>query len=62
MIGDDLRSDVGAAQAIGLRGILVKTGKFRSGRDDVHSVVKPDAIVDNLSAAIEAVLSHNAGL
>lgn len=29
MIGDDIESDVGGAQACGLRGIQVRTGKFR---------------------------------
>src|SRR5690606_19090550 len=29
VIGDDLESDVGGAQAAGMRGILVRTGKFR---------------------------------
>lgn len=29
MVGDDILSDVGAAQAIGIRGVLVRTGKWR---------------------------------
>lgn len=29
MIGDDIESDVGGAQAAGIRGIQVRTGKFR---------------------------------
>jgi len=29
MIGDDINSDIGGAQKAGLRGILVKTGKYR---------------------------------
>ena len=28
MIGDDCRDDVGGAQNAGMRGILVKTGKY----------------------------------
>jgi len=29
MIGDDIVSDVGGAQACGIRGIQVRTGKYR---------------------------------
>jgi len=29
MIGDDIISDVGGAQACGIRGIQVRTGKYR---------------------------------
>ncbi len=29
MIGDDLHNDVLAAQAVGMTGVLVRTGKFR---------------------------------
>ena len=58
MIGDDIVSDVGAAQALGLTGILVRTGKFRVGRDDQHPTVKPDAIVDNFAAAVDLILQR----
>lgn len=36
MIGDDVRQDVGGAMALGMRGVLVQTGKYRSG--DEHSI------------------------
>lgn len=29
MVGDDINSDVHAAQKCGMKGVLVKTGKFR---------------------------------
>lgn len=29
MVGDDIVSDVGGAQACGIRGIQVRTGKYR---------------------------------
>ena len=29
MVGDDVVSDVGGAQKAGIRGVLVRTGKFR---------------------------------
>lgn len=56
MIGDDIESDVGGAQACGLRGVLVKTGKFRPG-DENRPRVKPDSIAINLYQAVEMVLN-----
>jgi ribonucleotide monophosphatase NagD (HAD superfamily) len=41
MIGDDIDSDVGGAQALGMAGILVKTGKYRRDYAE-RSAVKPD--------------------
>ncbi|MGD9169919.1 MAG: HAD hydrolase-like protein [Candidatus Thiodiazotropha sp.] len=41
MIGDDIRGDVAAAQAAGLRGLLVHTGKFQSA--DLGGDIIPDA-------------------
>lgn len=43
MIGDDIESDVFGAQAAGLRGILVRTGKFRE-EQLADTERKPDAI------------------
>ncbi len=48
MVGDDLESDVGGAQAVGMRGVLVRTGKFRDGDLD-RSTVRPDAILPSLA-------------
>ncbi len=47
VVGDDLDSDVGGAQSAGLRGVLVRTGKFREG-DLERSRVRPDAVVGSL--------------
>ena len=47
MIGDDIVTDIGGAQAAGLRGILVRTGKFRP--DDLDGTVQPDAILDSIA-------------
>lgn len=33
MIGDDLISDVGGAQSVGITGVQVKTGKYRFVRE-----------------------------
>jgi ribonucleotide monophosphatase NagD (HAD superfamily) len=47
-VGDDLEADVGGAQAAGMKGILVRTGKFREG-DLEASPVRPDAVVASLA-------------
>lgn len=49
MIGDDIENDVGGAQALGLTGILVKTGKYRP-HVVAQSPVVPDAVVDAVGA------------
>ncbi len=47
MIGDDIRGDVGGAQAAGLMGILVRTGKFRPR--DLEGEIEPDAVLDSVA-------------
>lgn len=48
MIGDDIATDIGGAQQIGMQGILVKTGKFR---EEVlrGSPVIPTRIIDSIA-------------
>jgi HAD superfamily hydrolase (TIGR01458 family) len=48
VVGDDLESDVGGGQAAGLRGVLVRTGKFRQG-DLERASVRPDAVLASLA-------------
>lgn len=55
MIGDDIVNDVGGAQACGMRGIQVRTGKYRP-QDENHPDVKPDGYVDNLAEAIDIIV------
>lgn len=47
MIGDDIHADVGGAQAAGLQGALVKTGKFREA--DLEGRVKPDVVLGSVA-------------
>jgi phospholysine phosphohistidine inorganic pyrophosphate phosphatase len=49
MVGDDLWSDVAGAQAAGLRGWLVRTGKFRPEALERADVV-PDRVLDSVAA------------
>lgn len=49
IVGDDLETDIGGGQALGLRGILVRTGKFR--QDDLsRSSVRPDRVIDSFAS------------
>lgn len=54
MVGDDLEYDVGGAQAAGMRGVLVRTGKYRPETLE-RSRVRPDATVDSLARVAETV-------
>lgn len=47
MVGDDIRGDVGGAQRSGLRGVLVRTGKFRDR--DLNSDITPDGVLDSVA-------------
>ena len=48
MVGDDVESDVVAAKRLGMRGVLVRTGKFRE--DDLAAAdPKPDAVLDSVA-------------
>lgn len=59
MVGDDVRTDVRAAQRAGLRGIFVESGKH--GRADVEIAAaerggrRPDAIAPDLAAVVDAL-------
>jgi phospholysine phosphohistidine inorganic pyrophosphate phosphatase len=47
MIGDDVKADVGGAQEAGLKGALVKTGKFRPA--DLEGEVRPHVVFDSVA-------------
>ena len=49
MVGDDVISDIGGAQAAGMCGILVKTGKYRPEAVE-RSGVTPDLIVESVAS------------
>jgi HAD superfamily hydrolase (TIGR01458 family) len=47
MVGDDVNADIGGAAALGIRTILVRTGKFR---DEAGAwSAQPDAVVDSIA-------------
>jgi HAD superfamily hydrolase (TIGR01458 family) len=47
LIGDDIVGDVQGAQRVGVRGILVRTGKFRES--DLAGEIRPDAVLDSIA-------------
>jgi HAD superfamily hydrolase (TIGR01458 family) len=53
-IGDDLEGDVGGGMDAGLKGVLVRTGKFREADLQV-SGIKPDAVIDSFADAPAAL-------
>jgi ribonucleotide monophosphatase NagD (HAD superfamily) len=56
MVGDDPEWDVLAAMRVGLRGILVLTGKV--GEEDVARLPsRPDAVFPSLVEAVEAIVA-----
>ncbi len=47
MVGDDIRADIEAAQQVGLKAVLVRTGKFRES--DLELGIKPTAVIDSVA-------------
>ena len=47
MVGDDIRGDVEAAQRLGIRGILVRTGKYRPA--DLRLGITPAAVLASVA-------------
>jgi HAD superfamily hydrolase (TIGR01458 family) len=58
MVGDDAESDIAGALTAGLgSGILVRSGKYRSGDED-RIDPKPTAVVDGIGAAADLLLAQ----
>ena len=54
MVGDDPRADIAAARRVGLRGILVLTGKVGT-EEAFASQVRADAVAQSLSSVVAAL-------
>lgn len=52
MVGDDPELDIGGAQAAGLRGILVQTGRYRPGAE---LSTQPDLVLESVAQLPEAL-------
>jgi HAD superfamily hydrolase (TIGR01450 family) len=57
MVGDDPRADIAAAKRVGLRGVLVLTGKVGT-EEAFASRVRPDAVAQSLSSVVAALDSR----
>lgn len=57
MIGDDIVSDVGGAQSMGMRGFLVKTGKYKPS-DETDRGVTADEVFENLLQAVNHIADN----
>lgn len=55
MIGDDIRADIQGAQNVGIKGILVKTGKYRDS--DLRLGIEPWAMWESLAELPERLSS-----
>jgi len=52
MVGDDIDFDVGGAQQCGIRGILVRTGKYRQDHVTASSIV-PDEVLESIPHLVQ---------
>jgi HAD superfamily hydrolase (TIGR01458 family) len=57
MIGDDIRSDIDGAQNAGIRGLMVKTGKFQQA--DLEMGITPYDILDSIAQLPSWWHAHN---
>lgn len=57
MVGDDIDSDIGGAQVVGIRGVLVQTGKYRA-HYCAQSPVTPWAIISDINALPQLLSEH----
>lgn len=57
MIGDDVKDDIAGAQAAGIKGILVQTGKYRAG-DENTITPGPTKVCASFVEAIESILGE----
>ena len=57
MVGDDIEADIAGAQGLGMRTVLVRTGKFRP--DDLEAATtRPDGIVSSIAQLPDWLEEH----
>jgi ribonucleotide monophosphatase NagD (HAD superfamily) len=59
MVGDDVASDVVAAQEVGIRGVLVRTGKYLPG-DQEKAARPPDHVLGSFADLPDLIEELNA--
>jgi HAD superfamily hydrolase (TIGR01458 family) len=60
MIGDDIDSDIGGAQSVGIKSVLVRTGKYREDYA-ATSPVKPNFLINSVKDLPLLVSQINSG-
>jgi len=58
MVGDDVVTDIEGAQSAGMKGILVRTGKYMEGDEGAISTA-PFETANDLEAAVDFIIEHN---
>ncbi|MBN1167374.1 MAG: TIGR01458 family HAD-type hydrolase [Methanospirillaceae archaeon] len=58
MVGDDIYSDIGGAQAAGIRGFLVTTGKYNK-ETVAASGITPHTVIDSIASLIPSLQAQN---
>jgi len=56
MVGDDLENDVGGAQRTGVKGVLVRTGKYQAA-DESQPEITPDAVFDGFPTMVKELFA-----
>jgi len=56
MIGDDVLNDIHGAQEVGMKGLLVRTGKYRAG-DETSITPPPFAVCDDFAEAVDLIIN-----
>lgn len=54
MVGDDIENDIAGAQEMGIKAVLVRTGKFKPS--DLDKPIWPDEVIDSI-AQLPAILA-----
>ena len=58
LVGDDIDTDIGGAQAVGMAAALVKTGKYRA-EYAAQSSIQPDWLLDDVNQLYALLESHH---
>ncbi len=57
MVGDDVEADISGAMAVGIRGLLVRSGKYVAGAEELVDS-PPTAVIDDLEDAVKWILAR----
>ena len=58
LVAEAIRTDLEAAAVLGIRRILVRTGKGRATEADLPAALQPVTVYDDLARAVDALLAE----